>query len=112
MTREELLERERQLIAAEIDNPPGWWYLSFATVQTDDEPSRFLGACIVQGQGPTTALDRSRRLRINPGGEVLTMPVSDEAVARLPQKYKEKLLSKADLAEMDAMDAPKGEKPE
>jgi hypothetical protein len=65
MTEEQFARRKRELINQERKNPPGWWYLSFAS-----HDSGFLGCVIVQAQGMVTAIDRSHRLGINPGGEV------------------------------------------
>src|SRR4051794_5074613 len=93
MTDEELQARKRQLTDEERAQPPGWYYLSFASKEKG-----FLGAAIVQGQGPATAIDRSRRLKLNPGDcQVLAFRLDDESLARTPVEIREKLLGKADL---------------
>ncbi len=74
----------------------GLWYLSFA------EPGKFLGAAFVEARGHTQALQQSHRLGINPGGEVELIQVPSHAVGELPPNYKNRLLSKAELEELDA----------
>ena len=92
LTPEQFEERKRQLIEEERKNPPGWWYLSFAN------DSGFLGAAIVQGQGPATAIDRSWRLKINPGDcEVCALQIEQEDMARTPAEAREKFLTMADI---------------
>ena len=63
-----------------MTNDPGtdatdmWWWLSFA----DD--SGCLGIAIVKGKSVGDAAAEARRLRINPGGEVLGHPFPDDDV--------------------------------
>jgi len=93
MTHEEFAKRRLQLIDIEMKNQPGWFYMSFAS-----EERGFLGAAIVQGQGPVTANDRSWRLRINPGNcQVAFVELDAKMMERVPVEEREKLLSKADL---------------
>jgi hypothetical protein len=67
----------------------GWFYLSFA-----DET--FRGGAIVQAPDDILAATlESHRLGINPGGQVIGMPIP---VGFLPgPEYRERLLSKADI---------------
>jgi hypothetical protein len=53
----------------ELQDESGWWYLSFA----DDEG--FLGVCWVKARGLIEATQIAYRLKINPGGEVLAIPL-------------------------------------
>ena len=65
------------------------WYLSFVGEKG------FLGACVVEGESEEEALLLSHRLKINPGGEVLLIPVPEKARDLFPLN---KLMSKAELA--------------
>jgi hypothetical protein len=49
------------------------WYLSFA----DRSPDRFLGACVVYGDDLIDAIKTAWRLKINPGGQVLGVPIEN-----------------------------------
>ena len=68
-------QRTKQLLAAESREPEQFFYLSFAEPKPPHGRG-FLGACIVRAYGILTAVDRAWNLGINPGGEVLCMPVS------------------------------------
>jgi hypothetical protein len=68
------------------------WYLSFAT---DDE---FLGGCVVEAYGIATAIVRTHVLGINPGGEVMGVPVPEEDRDRLPH---DRLLTREEIEEAD-----------
>lgn len=76
----------RSLLAAEANEPLGWWYLSFVGEHA------FLGACIVQARGMTSAIQVAHALGINPGGEVGAMHVPDPGPFPTNQ-----LLSRAEL---------------
>lgn len=54
-----------------------WWYLSFAS--TD----QFLGATAVMGSDEMDAISNSIQLGLNPGGEVLAIPLDDEVPTEL-----------------------------
>jgi hypothetical protein len=64
LSREEFLKRVMELEREESKHPLRWFYISFAG-------PKFLGAVIVRGRGPSTALRESHRLKINPGGEAV-----------------------------------------
>lgn len=51
-----------------------YWYLSFA----DDNRGGFLGACVVEGFDIVSATIRAHELGINPGGQVLGLPMPHE----------------------------------
>lgn len=74
------------LLAAEADQPLQWWYLSFV------KDGHFAGAAIVRGRGVTSAMMESHRLRLNPGGEIMSFPVGDK-----PLYPVNRLLSKEEL---------------
>ena len=64
-----------------------WWYLSFA----DDG---FRGACVVKATDFITAVSEAHRLKINPGGQVIGLPM----LARKAKKLKVNcLLTREDL---------------
>ena len=79
-----------------------WWWLSFA----DDEG--FRGGINVQGDDFLGAVLNAKLMGQNPGGQVrgleLTFDISD-----LPEKYKNRLLSLDDIAEMDRAMGESGE---
>jgi hypothetical protein len=71
MTTQERMQRVHDaVLIEEMSGVTEWWFLYF----TDpDQPKgkRFLGACIVEGKGMISAVQRAHRLGINPGGQVL-----------------------------------------
>lgn len=83
-------DRVAEVIAEEQAEPLRWWYLSFAG-------ETFNGACIVKAQGIATAVIVCSLLDINPGGEVLGVPMPEESVP--PEQYRDRLLSKSDIQE-------------
>jgi hypothetical protein len=100
MTDEEIRARMRSMLADERDTKPlTWWWLSFAD-GTRPKGSQFLGAVLVRAHGTTDAVLQSHRLGLNPGGEVLSVQAPDGYEPN--EKYVGRLLSKADIAEMDA----------
>jgi len=64
-----------------------WWYLSFA----DDT---FRGGVVVRGDDVVSALEEANRLGINPGGQVLGVPLTSDHVPAA--SYRERLLSRDD----------------
>lgn len=66
-------------------------YLSFA----DPDPDKFLGACVVEAGDLTSAVIKSHKLGINPGGEVMAWDYSSHYTPLFPLDV---LLSKEDLA--------------
>ncbi len=84
--------------AAEVESEevpqPGIWYLSFAG-------EKFLGAAFVSDvHSVTSAVKRAHDLGINPGGEVLCCP-PNFMTASLPDRWKNRLLSRSDLDALD-----------
>ena len=67
-----------------------WWYLNFA------DGGRFLGAAVVRGVSPDSALRRARTLGIcHAHAEVLACPLPREAEGTLPI---DRLLSLAEIS--------------
>jgi hypothetical protein len=63
-----------------------WVYASFA-----DEEKGFLGAAIVQAHGIVDASLATHRMKINPGGQMMCVPIPEE---NLPsEKYRNRLLT-------------------
>src|SRR5215470_16521351 len=78
-----------------------WLYLSFAD---GDLPKgqQFLGAVILRAiNEPGLVAATARAKGLNPGGEMLMFEITDKAVEKLHPKWTNRLLSKADLEEMD-----------
>lgn len=74
------------------------WWLSFA-----DEIEGFLGVAIVEGDGPASAMQNATELGINPGGEIMSCLVPGE---RIPAQYRNRLLTRAEAAEVDELSRP------
>lgn len=69
------------------------WYLSFV----DDH---FLGACVVEAPSMPDACRKAWALNINPGGQVLGVPVPENKEGIFPQNV---LMNRATLAEYDSV---------
>lgn len=82
-------------ISAQESIPRQLWWLSYA----GDEG--FRGAVIVAGSEFTEAVMRVNLLGINPGGEIQGMPVPEQAIDLIPDKWKNRLLSRAECEEFD-----------
>lgn len=82
---------ELELVAEPAPAAPAWWYLSFAE-------EKFNGACIVLASDMIEAVRETHRSKINPGGQVIGHPIPEDAIPE--EKYRNRLLSKADLQEM------------
>lgn len=63
--------RKAALLAVEARFKPRWWFISFA----EEAPRGFLGGVFTKAPGPVTALESTRTLGINPGGEVEVTPM-------------------------------------
>ncbi len=66
----------------------GWWYLSFA----DD--TAFRGGVVVRGTDVESATKEAHRLKINPGGQVLGVPIPEGKVP--VAAYRDRLLTRED----------------
>jgi hypothetical protein len=69
----------------------GWWFLGFS------DKEKLLGGCFVEARGHRTALDESHRRKINPGGQVLHVPIPPEIIETIPKNARNRLLTKAEL---------------
>jgi hypothetical protein len=76
--------RVAAIVKEESTQPARWFYVSFAGEQ-------FLGAPIILGQGPATALQRTRDLGINPGGEAAMTEIGPPAQPCLTENLKPRL---------------------
>lgn len=87
-----------QQLDKERGEPNALWWLSF--VDPDgEEGQRFLGVVMVEAPGFLHAVLRTKRLGVNPGGEVKGMPLSLEALNKVPAAHLDVLLSKTQLQE-------------
>lgn len=82
-----------------------WFYMSFATEE------KWLGAIIIETPGDElTALGKAHELGINPGGEVLAARIDPDSPATpVAERYRHRLLGKAELREMDIDAGGEGE---
>lgn len=92
--RDWLKARER-LMTTESLQPPRTWYLSFAG------ESGFRGGCVIRACGFGHAVEAAHRAGVNPGGEVVGIKFLEDV--QVPEKYMNRLLSKADLDELSAL---------
>lgn len=89
----ERLTRIRSAILSDMETgSPAWYYLSFA------DETGFLGACIVNALGYADAMRQSHIAGCNPGGEVSTVKIPDDAP--LKDEWKNRLLSFQDMVDM------------
>jgi hypothetical protein len=89
----EFRERIDTVLRGEMDSPMQWHYVSFAD-------KVFHGVVIIQAHGITDALTKCNILGINPGGQVMAVPMPDEIIAQVPEADRTRLLSKEDVKRM------------
>jgi hypothetical protein len=83
--------RRAAIITEEHRHAARWHYLSFA----DD--TGFVGGVIVRSHGFLTAIQRATDLGINPGGEVMSTPISRKDLWRVPTDIRNRLLSEDEV---------------
>ncbi len=76
------------------------WWLSFCDASRPTG-SQFLGAVLVDGADMIDAIRASHALGINPGGEVAGHAVDAERMRRVDDKWKNRLLTREECADMD-----------
>jgi hypothetical protein len=74
-----------------VRSPLGWWWLSFC--DTSKPADGFAGACSVEGSTLDDAVRRATDLGINPGGEVLGLPIHPSSIAMTPASWRRRLLT-------------------
>jgi hypothetical protein len=84
-------EKFQQLLAEESTQPERYIYLSFA------QGKLFLGGVITKAKGFMHAIAKTKKLQINPGGEVAGLPIPEDEVP--DAKYLDRLLTKEELNE-------------
>jgi hypothetical protein len=89
-TKKEWLKRVAEVSRQELQQPEQWHYVSFAD-------KVFHGVVIIMAHGITDAISKCHRLSINPGGQVMCVPMPDEIIAQVPEADRARLLSKADV---------------
>jgi hypothetical protein len=96
MTDEERQRRiAAKLLAEEAAPQPAWYWLSFIDPDRA-QGTRFLGVAIVHADGHMSAIDRTHRLNINPGGEVACYRLPDDFV--VAPEHRNKLLDRVAAA--------------
>jgi hypothetical protein len=75
-------------LTAEEKKQPLWHYLSF---------DRFLGAVIVEARSERGAIRRATNLDINPGGDIMCIPLNADDMKRIPADLRNRLLSEAEV---------------
>lgn len=92
MNEDVFKERVHTILEEESHQPPGWWYLSYAT------EAGFVGGVIVEARGFTSAVMLVNLLSIRPGpGQVMGLPLPPEKVP--PDSYRYRPLTVADIKE-------------
>lgn len=66
---------------------PPWWWLSFAD-EKKPQGSQFLGAVLLEANDMSDAVLKSKRLGLNPGGEVLGAMLGGHKEPPKEQTYK------------------------
>jgi hypothetical protein len=79
-----------------------WFWLSFAD-GTRPTGSQWLGAIISRGEDFLAAVRATHAAKINPGGEVQGVEMDDDTVSKVPDSYRNRLLSKSDIDELEAI---------
>ena len=74
------------------------FWLSFCS-EKSDEKEAFLGACYIEAKNDLDAVRKTHELKINPGGQVLIMPIPP--LTSVPSKYMNKLLSIKEIQDID-----------
>src|SRR5437879_4372876 len=82
--------RVAEVLLSELAEPERWHYVSFA-----DEV--FRGIVVIKAHGITDAIRLCHALNINPGGQVMCVPLPDEVLAQVPEADRMRLLTKADV---------------
>jgi hypothetical protein len=90
-------ERDRTLeqIATRTETPKRAFWLSFAG------DGGFRGAVIVHAEDFTTAVMECNLRGINPHGECQGMEIPTEATAQIPDKWKNRILSREECKQFD-----------
>jgi hypothetical protein len=70
-----------------------WFWLSFCDPKLP-KGSQFLGACIVEGDDTPQAVENARKRGLNPGGEVVSVSADPATIAIMPEKWKNRLLTR------------------
>jgi len=92
LTQEQFDKRLKELLAEEITQPEGYWYISFAGQQG------FAGGFIGKGHGFVSVRNYASKLGINPRDvQSMGMPIPPDKVP--PLKYHDRLLNKDELRE-------------
>ena len=79
-----------------------WFWLSFAD-PTQPAGSQHLGSTMVAGANEFDAIAAAHAAKINPGGQVLLLPMEPWVVSQVPAAYRGRLLSKADVDELEVI---------
>lgn len=97
LTKEEIEARRLMSLAKEIEeNQRSLWWMSFCDT---DKPAgqEFLGVIVVEDLGPMHAISKAHELGINPGGQVMIVPVQPSSIK---PEHLNRLLAMEELLEM------------
>lgn len=79
-----------------------FWWLSFVD-PFGPEGDRFLGVVVTEAACFENAVRGAWSKGINPGGEVLGLPLPDEQAVVVPPEYRERLLCRADAEALNGI---------
>ena len=82
-----------------------FWWLSFCDA-TRPKGTQLLGVVVTEAETMAGAIQRAWALEVNPGGEVLSTPVSEEMIPLLRQVgagYIDRLLTRHEAEELDEL---------
>jgi hypothetical protein len=83
-------KRVAQVMLEELGEPEKWHYVSFADTS-------FREVVIIKAHGVTDAITKCHTLGINPGGQVMCVPMPDEVINQVSESHRNRLLSKEDV---------------
>lgn len=78
----------------------GLFWLSFCDPKAPAD-HQFLGGCVVEGEAMVEAVGEAKRLGINPGGEVMGVRCEDLVASVIPEKWKNRLLTREEALAFD-----------
>jgi hypothetical protein len=83
--------RLQEMLLEESKQPMQWWGISFA----GDEG--FRGFVVMDAQGPIEASLKCKELGMDPGGQMLTIPLGNDFSMLPPREWRRVLMSREDV---------------
>lgn len=87
-------------IAQPVQPTDPWWWLSFVQPDPRHFQEHFLGVAIVQAATIYGAVPEAHTRGCNPGGEVQIRELPPSVIEKVPDSFRNRLLSREDLDEL------------